>query len=144
MRKVLSTLLIAGAMLLALTSLASGASGKRCGTLYKPPCTKPTITVHSLPPACKAPGSTITLPNIKFSSNAGIRKVTVKLGSKILKTKTFSGQGPTHYTITGLKVSTKGLKGSHTITISVKDINGKTASRTLRFKVCAIKPVFTG
>lgn len=144
MRKVLSTLFIAGAFVLALTSLASGASGARCGTLYKPPCTKPTITVHSLPPACTKPGSTITLPNIKFSSNAGIRKVMVKLGSKVLKSKTFTGRGPTHYTIKGLKVSTKGLKGAHTITISVKDINGRTASRTLRFRVCAVKPVFTG
>jgi hypothetical protein len=144
MRKVLSTLLIAGALVAALTSLASGATGKRCGTLYKPPCTKPTITVHSLPPACTKPGATITLPTIKFSSNAGIHKVTVKLGSKVLKSKTFSGRGPTHYSIKGLKVSTKGLKGSHTITISVRDINGRTASRTLRFNICAVKPVFTG
>ncbi len=144
MRKVLSTLLIASALVIAMTSLASGAAGKRCGTLYKPPCTKPTITVRSLPTACRAPGSTLTLPNIKFSSNAGIRKVTVKLGSKVLKSKSFTGRGPTHYTIKGLKVPLTGLsKGAHSIKIFVKDIGGRTATRTLRFTVCP-PPPFTG
>lgn len=144
MRKVLSTLLIAGAMILAAASLASGASGKRCGTTYTKPCTKPVITTHAIPPSCKAPGKSFTLPTIKFSSNAGIRKIKITLGSKVLKSKTFSGRGPTHYTVKGLKVSTKGLKGSHTIKVFIKDVNGRTASRTLRFHVCTVKPVFTG
>jgi hypothetical protein len=142
MRKVLVTLFLAAVFFAGLSTLASGATVRCKGPLY---CTtKPVITVHSLPTACRAPGSTFTLPTIKFSSNAGIRRVTVKLGSKVLKSKTFTGLGPLSYKIKGLKVKTAGLKkGAHTITIFVKDRFGKTRTRTLRFTVCS-PPQFTG
>lgn len=144
MRKVLSTLLIASALVLAAASLASGATAKRCGTLYKPPCTKPTIKVRPIPPACKPPNSTFTLPIIKFHSIAGIRKITVSIGSKFLYKKTFKGRGPTNHTVKGLKVHTKGLKaGGHRVKIFVKDIGGRTATKFLRFTVCP-PPKFTG
>lgn len=143
MRKVLFTLLIAGALAVGVSSLAIGAQGARCGTLYTPTCTKPHITARP-PVGCRKPAKTFTLATIRFSSNAGIRRVTVKLGSKVLKSKKFSGRGPTHYTIKGLKVSTKGLStGGHTITVTVRDVKGKTVSRTIRFTVCP-PPKFTG
>lgn len=143
MRKVLFTLVIAGALALGVSSLAIGAQGARCGTLYTPACTAPTIAVTP-PSGCKKPSSTFTFPAIHVSSNAGIKKVTVKLGSTTLKSKTFSGRGPTHYTIKGLKISTKGLStGGHTLTITVKDVRGKTVKHTVRFTVCP-PPKFTG
>jgi hypothetical protein len=144
MRKVLSTLLIACALVFAAASLASGATAKRCGTLYKPPCTKPTIKVRPIPPACKPPRSTFTLPIIKFHSIAGIRKITVSIGSTFLYEKTFKGSGPTNYTVKGIKVHTKPLKtGAQKIKIFVKDIGGRTRTKFLRFTVCP-PPRFTG
>lgn len=143
MRKVLSTLLIAGALVIGLSSLANGAQGPRCGTLYTPTCTRPHITARG-PAGCRAPKKTFQLSPIRFSSNAGIRRITVKLGSKILKSKHFSGRGPTQYTVRHLKVHTTGLaSGGHTITISVTDVKGKTTRDTIRFTVCP-PPKFTG
>jgi hypothetical protein len=144
MRKVLSTLLIACAVVVAAASLASAAPPKRCGMLYKPRCTKPTITVRSLAAACKKPSSTFTLPTIHFYSIAGIRQIRITLGTMVLKSKKFKGRGPTNYTVKGLKVKTKGLStGGHTIKIFVKDIGGRTRTRDSRFMTCP-PPVFTG
>ncbi len=145
MRKVLLTLVIACVAVLAVAGLASGATKKHCGTLYTPKCRKPTITVRHIPPQCKKPSSTFTLPTVKIHSIAGIRKIQITVGSTVVYTKSFKGIGPQNWTIKGLKVSAKGLaKGGHSVKIFVKDINGKTASDTLHFTVCAPKPVFTG
>lgn len=145
MRKVLSTLLIAGALGMALASVASGAPGVRC--THKSYCSRPTIATRSLPAACRAPGSTIKLPNIRVGGGTeppGIRKITVTLGSKVLFSKSFKKPGPLTYTIKGLKVHTKGLSsGAHKIKIFARDNFGRTATRTLRFSVCK-PPPFTG
>ncbi len=144
MRKVLSTLLIAGALVFAVTSLASGAQGARCGTLYTHKCTKPVITVRKLSSKCRAPSSTFTLPTIKVYAIAGIRRIKITLGSTVLKSKRFKGLGPQSYTIRHLKISTVDLKaGGHTIKVFVKDVKGKTATRRLHFSVCS-PPPFTG
>jgi hypothetical protein len=144
MRKVLSTILIACAMAVAATSLATGATTKHCGTLYTAKCTKPIITTRTLPPSCRKPGSTFTLPNIHVYAIAGIRKITVGIGSTLLYKKTFKGNGTQNYTVKGVKVHTKTLStGGHTVTIVAKDVNGRTGTRHLRFTVCP-PPKFTG
>lgn len=144
MRKVLSTLLIAGALVVAATSLASGATTKRCGTLYTPRCTKATITTRTLSASCKKPMSTLTLPSIKVHSIAGIRKITVSIGSTVLYTKKFKAPGPQNYTVKHLKVSAGG-KGAHTVKIAVKDNVGNKSTHDVRFTTCAsVSPVFTG
>jgi hypothetical protein len=100
--------------------------------------------VRTLPTACRAPGSTLTLPNIKVTDKSGIKQITIKLGSKVLLSKKFKGRGPLSETIKGLKIHTKGLsKGGHSITIFAKDFFGVTRTRTLRFTVCK-PPPFTG
>lgn len=143
MRKVLSTLVIACAMVVAGASLASAAPA-HCNTLYTPKCTRPTITTRSLPATCRKPGSTFTLPNIRVHAIAGIRKITVGIGSTLLYKKTFKGNGTQNYTVKGVKVHTKGLStGGHTIKIVAKDVDGRTRTRDLRFTVCP-PPKFTG
>lgn len=144
MRKVLSTLVIACAMVVATTSLATGATTKHCGTLYTPRCKKPVITTRHLPATCKKPSSTFTLPNIHVYAIAGIRKITVSIGSTVLYKKTFKGTGTQNYTIRHLKVHTRGMStGGHTIKIVAKDVNGRTTTHDLRFTVCP-PPKFTG
>lgn len=142
MRKFLSTLLITGVVLAGLAAVASGAGSARCGTLYTSACTIPKIHIRKIH-KCKKASSTFTVPKIRITSNSGIRKVRVKLGSKVLKSKRFRGHGPSTYTITGLKVNTTGLTTGDTITISVRDIRGKTRTSTVRFRICT-EPPFTG
>jgi hypothetical protein len=80
-----------------------------------------------------------------FTSNSGIRKIQIREGARTLKLITFKRQGPTQYTVKGLRVSTLGLfAGGHPITVKVTDIRGRSASKTLRFSVCVATPVFTG
>jgi hypothetical protein len=90
-------------------------------------------------------GSRYAVPNITFTSNAGIRRVKVSEGSKTLRTISFAGRGPTQFALKGLGVSTLGLSsGGHQLTVTVTDVRGKSASKTLRFSVCVSTPVFTG
>lgn len=80
-----------------------------------------------------------------FTSNSGIRTIMVQEGGRTIKTVTFKGQGPTQYSINGLKVTSTGLKaGGHPVTVKITDIRGRSASKTLRFSVCVSTPVFTG
>lgn len=132
------------AVALAATSLASGATTKHCGTLYTPKCKKPVITTRHLPGRCDAPTKTFTLPAIHDYAIAGLRKVEVTLGSKVLFEKTFKGTGTQSYTIRHLKVHTASLaSGGHTLKIKATDVNGRTTTRTERFTVCP-RPRFTG
>lgn len=143
MRKVLLMLAGVCAMALAATSLASGATTAKCGTLYTPKCTKPTIHERPLPPRCDRT-RTLTLPPIHAHAIAGIKKLEVTLGSKVLYEKTFKGNNTQNYTIKHLKFSTKGVSpGVHTIKEKVTDVNGRTATHTEGFRVCQ-PPKFTG
>ena len=129
----------------AMSSLAVGATGARCGTRYTKPCTGPIVTVRTPPVVCQKPGSSFALPSATLSSLPGLRKVVVTEGSKVIKTVTFKGRGPQQYSLKGLTLSTSGLHaGVHSVTITVTDVRGKKASRTLHFSVCAIVPPFTG
>jgi hypothetical protein len=145
MRKLLSTLSLAAAIAVVTAGLASGAATKRCGTRYTPRCTGPAVVV--VPPSllCKTPGEKVTIAPIKSNSIAGIRKITIKVDGKTVKTFVYHGSGPQHATIKGFSVSTHGLSaGMHTVTVTTTDVRGKMAKRTVRFTVCTVKPAFTG
>jgi hypothetical protein len=145
MRKVLFTFLASGLLVVALSSLANGATAARCGTRYTPACTNPHLTVVPLNLQCHGVGSKFSLSNITASSNSGIRKVVIKVGNKTITSKTYKGNGPTQVTIRGVRVSTAGLGvGIHTITVTTTDIRGHKVTRTLRFTICKPVPIFTG
>jgi hypothetical protein len=145
MRKLLFTLSLAAVVAALMAGLASGAATHRCGTRYTPRCSGPAVVVTPPSLQCKAPGKSVALAPIKASSIAGIRKITIKVDGKTVKTYTFHGSGPQHKTVSGVSISTKGYKaGVHTVTVTTTDVKGKTATRTVRFTVCTVKPAFTG
>lgn len=149
MRKAISTFVVACAFVAGASGVAEAAKTHlkptRCGTKYTPTCSAPKINTKALPPQCVSAGPAVTLPRITFVSNAGIKKIQVMLGTRVIKVLTFSGQGKTQYSLTGLKVLTTGLlAGGHNVSVKVTDITNKTASKTLRFSICQAKPVFTG
>lgn len=144
MRRFLFIACAAGVLAVALSGLASGATA-RCNTTYTPTCTGPAIGNVTLSANCRNSGAVVRLPNITFRSLPGIRSITVKQGSRTIKTKSFKGQGPQRFTLKNVLIHTAGFgPGVHTVTITVKDVRGKKASRTLRFSICRVKPVFTG
>lgn len=141
----------AASIAVAAPSASSSAVAQRCGTgQYEKKCTKPTFTYKAPSLKCQAPDAAFNVPTITFTSIAGLRKITVKLGGKTVKTVTFKGNGPTQYKLSGLTIATKGLgAGSHNVEVAAIDVKNKTTSSTMRFVVCkptpvATKPVFTG
>jgi hypothetical protein len=145
MRKFLFTIFLVGAVAVAASSFASGATVVRCGTKYTKACTKPAVAVKSLAVACHNTGAKFALPNVTFTSLPGIRSVRVQVGSKTVRLATFGGQGPQQYKLKGVSIQTAGLgSGVHTVTITVTDVKGKKVTRTLRFSICRSVPVFTG
>jgi hypothetical protein len=146
-RKVISILIVAVAVVAATSGLASGkathahSSAALCGTLYTPPCTPPKAVITSIV-ACKAAGSTVTFP-IRVSANAGLKKVVVTYRGKAVKTIKFTGQ-PKSKTLS-VSIHTGGLTaGVYSVTVRVTDVRGKTNTRTAHFSICHPKPVFTG
>jgi hypothetical protein len=112
----------------------------RCGNRYTPACRVPTIKTTTST-KCVNPGSNFTLPNVRFTSNAGIRTIQIREGSKVLKTITFKGQGPTQYTLKGLAVSTLRLDaGGHPLTVKITDVRGRSSTKSLSFAVCSTTP----
>lgn len=145
MRKLLLTISVAAALVASAAGVAQGAGvTNRCGVKYHPSCTAPKVTSKTPSAACAQASTGYTLPNITFVSDAGIQKITITVNS-VVKTISFSGNGPTQYTLKALKLKTIGLvAGAHSVKITVTDVRGKSASKTLPFSVCAAKPVFTG
>lgn len=150
MRKAISTVVVAcafvaGAAGVASASQKSHVSTRRCNTKYTATCTPPKIVSKPVSPKCISTGTGFKLPSITFTSNAGIRKIQVREGGRTIKLITFKGQGQTQYKLNGLSLATRGLgSGGHPVTITVTDIRGRSASKTLRFSVCVATPVFTG
>jgi len=145
----MTTVVVACAVAAGATGVATAArphvSGSRCGTKYAPACTRPHIKTPPVSAKCVDTGNTYKLPNVTFTSNAGIRRIQVMAGSRVVKTISFSGRGPTQYKLHGLSVTTLGLgAGGHAITLRITDVKGRSASRTLRYSVCVSTPVFTG
>ncbi|MGH2842914.1 MAG: hypothetical protein ACRDKL_04935 [Solirubrobacteraceae bacterium] len=100
---------------------------------------------------CVKAGVGFKLPTITLVSNAGIKNIKLELiPPKLLKLVKFKGEGRTQYKLKGVLIRTAGLQtGAHHVKVTVTDVRGKTASKTLRFSVCAkpakaTKPVFTG
>jgi len=119
---------------------------KKCGTgTYAVACTSPKVsTSSSLKPGCVNSGTSVKLPTFSFTANAGIKKITVTITKRTLKTVSPKGE-PTTYKLKNVAVPTVDLaSGAHSVTVKVTDGKGKTASKTLHFSVCVAKPVFTG
>jgi ribosomal protein L28 len=140
---------VAGAFVAGASGLATAAqtharaqvSTTRCGNKYTPACIKPTIKTNPAGTKCVNPGSNFTLPSVRFTSNAGIRTIQIRQGSKVLKTIKFKGQGPTQYTLKGLAVSTLRLDaGGHPLTVKITDIKGRSTTKSLSFSVCSTTP----
>jgi hypothetical protein len=149
LRKAISTLAVACAFVAGASGIAAAAQTHvkptRCGGKYRPACTTPKITNKPVSPQCVDAGPAYKLPTVTFISNAGIKKIQVSLVPRTIKLITFSGQGKTQYSLTGLRIPTTGLlAGGHTVSVKVTDLTNKSASKTLRFSICQTKPVFTG
>jgi hypothetical protein len=141
--------LAGAALLLALTvGVASGSPGvaghtalPSCGTLYTPPCPPPSlrlrrfsITISSPTTSCAHAGKLLRFA-ITVHARAGLRRVTVFLGKKRIKTIKYKGKPKTkHFSVT---ITTRGLRrGVYTLTVKVRDVRGKTASKRAHFSVC--------
>lgn len=142
-RKALFISFVAGVLAVGVSSLASGATA-RCNTRYTPACTGPVIGNATISAACRNRGTTIRLPNITFRSLPGIRTISVKVGSRKITSRTFKRPGPQRFTLRNVRINTAGFgSGVHRVTVTVTDVRGKKATRTLRFAICR-PPVFTG
>jgi len=149
----ISTVTVAFALIAGTAGVADAAKSSaaprvhttRCDTTYTPACTKPRIKNRSPDPLCVDTGIKYKLPTISFTSNAGLKKIKVLLGKKVIKTVTFKGQGKQTYSIKQLGVPTTDLlSGVHAVSVEVTDIRGKTVHKTLNFSVCKATPAFTG
>ncbi|GAC1577320.1 MAG: hypothetical protein NVS3B18_11080 [Candidatus Dormibacteria bacterium] len=100
------------------------------------------INASPLAIACRSSNTLVHIPTTTISSVAGLRRVTVTLDGKTIKTvNTTAG----NYTLKGIAVRTKGLKsGLHTVVIKVVDKDGRVSRRVLRFGICKPTPKFTG
>jgi hypothetical protein len=142
--------LLAAVAVLGLTAIPAATATKshahrnppKCGTLYKPPCRKPTIVVQSRV-ACVKTGTILRFP-ITVRGNAGLRTVTVKLGSRTIRVVRFKNR-PTRRSFV-VAVNTRGSKpGIFTLTVRVTDVRGKSVTRRAHFLICKPKPpIFTG
>ncbi len=153
MRKAILTVAVAFALIAVTTGVADAASSSakrhvldtRCGNTYTPACHKPRISNKTPDPQCVDIGTAYKLPTISFTSNAGIKKITVLLGNKTIKSVSFSGQGPVKYAIKTLAVPTVDLlSGAHAVSVDVTNTAGATVHKTLNFSVCQAAPEFTG
>jgi hypothetical protein len=136
------------AILVVTASVASGAKPHatiiRCkpNNITGPPCLAPNLRIH-INAKCKRAGTRFGLP-IHVSGNAGIRRVTVKVGGKTVKVFTFKGKGPLSKNLR-VTLATAGLKhGVYVVKVTVVDTRGKKKSTTKRFAICKPAPVFTG
>jgi len=139
------------AIAVAAPSASSSAVAKRCGTgQYEKKCTNPKFTYKAPSAKCQSVGAEFAVPKVTFTSVAGLRQITIKLGGKTVKTVAFKGNGPTQYTLNSFNIATKGLSsGSHDVLVAATDVRSKTTSSTMHFVICkpaavATKPVFTG
>lgn len=150
MRRVIQLALVMGLLTGVTAGIANGASSRavvRCGHLYQPACRRPAVGPVMIAIKCHPVGTTVTIPPFSVSSNAGLTKVVITVAGRTRPIATYSNLGSTlSKRISGLKVNTRGLSSrTHVITIKVTDSRGKTATRTLRFAVCAVpKPITTG
>ena len=108
--------------------------------------TNRTVSSDQISAKCKSAGTTVAIPTIRVTANAGIKTILVALtDTKTLKKFSFTKPGPLTKNISGLKINTKGLEpGVFTIKITVTDQRGAHKSTIRRFAICKPAPVFTG
>jgi hypothetical protein len=147
-RRLIYMVLGVTAILVITASVASGAKPHavtvRCkpNNITGPPCLAPNLST-SINAKCKKSGTRFALP-ITASGNAGLRRITVKVGGKTVKVFTFKGKGPLNKKVS-VTLSTAGLKhGVYTVKVTVVDTRGKRKSVTKHFAICKPAPVFTG
>src|ERR1022692_923591 len=97
MRKVLYMLAVAAALAVGSAAIATAAQGARCGTLYTPVCTPPTLKAP-ISTKCKNAGTPVAI-TITSSSTAGIRSIKVVYHGKTIGKFKGSGLGPTKKTL---------------------------------------------
>ena len=131
-RRVMFVVLAVAAVL----AVSAGAAG----------ATNRTVSSDQISAKCRTAGTTVAVPTIRVTANAGIKTILVELtDTKILKKFSFTKPGPQTKKISGLKVNTKGLApGVFTIKIAVTDQRGTHRSIIRRFAICKPVPVFTG
>lgn len=147
MRRLILMLVGVTAALAVMVGAASGASTVKCGHLYQPHCTAPVIAPISINASCQKTGKIIHLPNVKITSTAGLKKITVTLAGRKKPIATYTNlHSATVKVLRGLTVNTHGLKpGEHSIVIKATDTRNKTRTETLHLAICKIKPPpFTG
>jgi len=125
-------------------SVASGASTVKCGGLYQPTCSAPTIAAK-ITTRCHQAGTRVPVPKITIKSTAGLKSITVLFGGVTVK-KYRNLNSATAKTLGGLSVSTTGLKpGAYKLTVKVTDTRGMKSTKTERIAICtATPPPFTG
>jgi hypothetical protein len=108
--------------------------------------TNRTVRSDQISAKCKIAGTTVAIPTIRVTANAGIKTILVALtNTKTLKKFSFTKPGPQTKNISGLKINTKGLQpGVFTIKVTVTDQRGAHKSTIRRFAICKPLPVFTG
>lgn len=136
----------AGAVAVGAVGVASGANTVKCGGLYQPVCTSPTI-VTRISTTCHKLGATVHIPAITIKANAGLKEIEITLKGRSKPIKVYKNlNSATTKTVGGITVNTHGLKtGAHTIMITVIDTLGKKTTKAYRIAICKIKPPpFTG
>src|SRR5579864_1062465 len=125
-------------------SVASGAGTVKCGGLYQPTCTAPTIAAK-ITTRCHQAGARVAVPRITIKSTAGLKSITVLFGGSTVK-KYKNLNSASAKTLSGLSVSTTGLKpGAYKLMVKVTDTRGVTSTKTERVAICtATPPPFTG
>jgi hypothetical protein len=127
--------------------VASGAPTIKCGHLYQPACTAPVIAPVSINASCNKTGTILHLPNVRITSSAGLKKITVTVAGRKKPIATYTNlHSATVKVLRGLTVNTHGLKpGEHSIVIKATDNRNVTRTETLHLAICKIKPPpFTG
>jgi hypothetical protein len=126
-------MVLAVAALLAVSASVAGATNRA-------------VSSDQISAKCRTAGTTVAIPTIRVTANAGIKTILVALtDTKILKNFSFTKPGPQTKKISGLKIDTQGLApGVFTIKIAVTDQRGTRRSIIRRFAICKPVPVFTG
>lgn len=102
----------------------------------------PVINAQALSSACRASKARVHVPTATITSVAGLKKITVTLDGRTIKTVKTAA---TTFTLKNVYISSKGLKsGLHTVVIRAVDKDGRISRRVIHFSICKPKPKFTG
>jgi Tfp pilus assembly protein PilX len=150
-KKFVAPAMASGALMLSILAPVGHAQLPTCppGTTNVQYCQvgPPVLSAQALSAACRASAARVHIPATTITSVGGLKRVTVKLDGRTIKTVKISAKTSAlnSFTLKNLSISTKGLKaGLHTVTVTAVDAAGRTARRVFRFTICKPKPKFTG